>query len=397
MSSGEVPRGVCSGTKLSVLMSCLVCVMCVSIWLVLNHKTHDDESLRKEFKEKKAKLRNTGVLIGQMIQKRRLKIQDFKHSLELSKEEAERELKGCVELFTALKETVESRQAELMDTMKEKQRETEEQAEGFIKELQQDISELTKRGSEVEQLSRSEDHPHLLRSFSSLNAIPHTKFFTDVHIFLPLYDVTVRTGLKKLSKEMKKMFALSILKRYQQYEVDVTLDPQTAHPKLILSDDGKQVTHGDVEKNLPDHPERFDSCPCVFAKQSFSAGRFYFKVTVSGKTKWDLGVAGASISRKGIVSLRPQKGCWMISLRNNNDYSARAGPAVSLSLRSRPQKVGVFVDYDEGLISFYDVDTADLIYSFTGFSFTEKLFPFFSPSPNHGGKNSAPLIISHID
>ncbi|KAL3044347.1 hypothetical protein OYC64_012775 [Pagothenia borchgrevinki] len=384
MSSGEVTRGV--------LMSCLVCVMCVSIWLVLNHKTH--ESLKEEYKEK---LRKTEVIIGQMIQKRRLTIQDFKHSLELSKEEAERELKGCVELFSSLKESVESRQAEIMDTITEKQRETEEQAEGFIKDLEQDISKLTKRSSEVEQLSRSEDHPHLLRSFSSLNAIPHTKFLTDVRIFPPLHDVTVRTGLNKLSKEMKKMFALAFLKRCQQYEVDVTLDPQTAHPKLILSDDGKQVTHGDVEKNLPDNPERFDSCPCVFAKQSFSTGRFYFKVTVSGKTKWDLGVAGESISRKGIISLRPQKGCWMISLRNNNDYSARADPAVGLSLRSRPQEVGVFVDYDEGLVSFYDVDTADLIYSFTGFSFTEKLFPFFSPSPNHGGKNSAPLIISQID
>ncbi|KAI9532644.1 hypothetical protein NQZ68_030586, partial [Dissostichus eleginoides] len=208
----EVPRGVCSGTKLSVLVSCLVCVMCVFIWLVLNHKTHDNESLKEEYIEKKAKLRNTEVIIGQMIQKRRLKIQDFKHSLELSKEEAERELRGCVELFNSLKETLESRQAEIMDTIKEKQRETEEQAEGFIKELEQDISKLTKRSSEVSQLSRSEDHPHLIRSFSSLNAIPHTKFLTDVHIFLPLHNVTVRTGLNKLSKEMKKMFALAILK-----------------------------------------------------------------------------------------------------------------------------------------------------------------------------------------
>ena len=52
--------------------------------------------------------------------------------------------------------------------------------------------------------------------------------------------------------------------------------------------------------------------------------------------------------------------------------------AVCLSLKSQPEKVGVFVDYEEGLVSFYDVDAAALIYSFTGCSFTEKLFPFFS-------------------
>ncbi|KAK9516159.1 hypothetical protein VZT92_024111 [Zoarces viviparus] len=68
-----------------------------------------------------------------------------------------------------------------------------------------------------------------------------------------------------------------------------------------------------------------------------------------------------------------------------------------LSLKSRPQKVGVFVDYEEGLVSFYDVDAAALIYSFTGCCFTEKLYPFFSPCNNHRGKNSAPLIISPVN
>ncbi|KAK9516161.1 hypothetical protein VZT92_024112 [Zoarces viviparus] len=68
-----------------------------------------------------------------------------------------------------------------------------------------------------------------------------------------------------------------------------------------------------------------------------------------------------------------------------------------LSLKSQPQKVGVFVDYEEGLVSFYDVDAAALIYSFTGCSFTEKLHPFFAPGLNDGGKNSAPLIISHVN
>ncbi|KAK9516140.1 hypothetical protein VZT92_024093 [Zoarces viviparus] len=67
------------------------------------------------------------------------------------------------------------------------------------------------------------------------------------------------------------------------------------------------------------------------------------------------------------------------------------------SCLSQPQKVGVFVDYEEGLVSFYDVDAAALIYSFTGCSFTEKLYPFFGPDLDHRGKNSAPLIISPVN
>uniref|UniRef100_A0A8C9XCJ7 B30.2/SPRY domain-containing protein n=1 Tax=Sander lucioperca TaxID=283035 RepID=A0A8C9XCJ7_SANLU len=195
-----------------------------------------------------------------------------------------------------------------------------------------------------------------------------------------------------LSKEMKKLLEAE-LKRVQQYAVDVTLDPDTAHSELILSDDGKQVNYGD---NLPDNPERFSKCACVLGEQSFSSGRFYFEVQVKGKTDWDLGVARESINRKGSITLSPQTGYWIIWLRNGNEYKALAVPPVLLSLKSPPQKVGVFVDYEEVLVSFYDVDTAALIYSFTGCSFTEKPFPYFNPGLNDGGKNSAPLIISPV-
>ncbi|XP_033971331.1 E3 ubiquitin-protein ligase TRIM21-like [Trematomus bernacchii] len=445
---GEVPCDACTGTRLKALKSCLVCLasycethlephlknagfkrhqlidpeenlesrMCVKhfkllelfcktdqvcvcmLCTVLDHKTHDVIPLKEGYEGKKAELGKTEAEIQQMIQKRRLKIQEMNRSVELSKEGADREIADGVQVFTALKESVERSQAELIDTIKEKQRETEEQAEGFIKELEQEISELKKRSSEVEQLSRSEDQLHLLQSFTSLNAAPPTKNWTEVRVRPPSYEGTVRRAVTQLeetlSKQMKKLLEL---KRVQQYEVEVTLDPDTAQPRLILSDDGKQVKLGDVMKNLTDNPERFDSCPCVLAKQSFSSGRFYYEVQVKGKTEWDLGVARESINRKGIISLTPQDGYWMIALRNENEYIAGASPPVRLSLKSQPEKVGVFVDYEEGLVSFYDVDAAALIYSFTGCCFKEKLYPYFSPCNNDGGKNSAPLIISPVN
>ncbi|XP_062295509.1 E3 ubiquitin-protein ligase TRIM21-like [Scomber scombrus] len=194
---------------------------------------------------------------------------------------------------------------------------------------------------------------------------------------------------------MKKLFEAE-LKRVQQYAVDVTLDPDTAHPKLILSDDGKQVYDSDVEKNLPDNPERFSFYLCVLGKQSLSSGRFYFEVQVKEKTGWTLGVARESIDRKGEITPSPEDGFWTIWLTRNY-YFVLGDPPVDLSLKSPPQKVGVFVDYEEGLVSFYDVDAAALIYSFTSCSFTEKLYPIFSPHLNDGGKNAAPLIISPVN
>ncbi|XP_033935323.1 E3 ubiquitin-protein ligase TRIM39-like [Pseudochaenichthys georgianus] len=444
---GEVPCDVCTGTRLKALKSCLVCLesycethlephltraglkkhqlidpeenlegrMCVKhdkllelfcktdqvcvcmLCTVLDHKTHDVVPLKEGYEGKKAELGKTEAETQQMIQKRRLKIQEMNRSVELSKEGADREIADGVRVFTALKESVERSQAELIDTIKEKQRETEEQAEGFIKELEQEVSELKKRSSEVEQLSRSEDQLHLLQSFTSLNAAPPTKNWTEVRV-RPSFEGTVVRAVTQLEETLRKqMKKLLELKRVQQYEVEVTLDPYTAHPNLILSDDGKQVNDGDVRKNLSDNPERFDYSHCVLAKQSFSSGRLYYEVQVKGKTKWDLGVVRESINRKGDITLTPQKGYWVIVLRNGNEYKARAVPRVGLSLKSQPQKVGVFVDFEEGLVSFYDVDAAALIYSFTGCCFREKLYPCFSPCNNDGGKNSAPLIISPVN
>ncbi len=180
--------------------------------------------------------------------------------------------------------------------------------------------------------------------------------------------------------------------------MDVTLDPDTAHPKFILSDDGKQVRDGDIRQKLPDTPERFDTCPCVLGKEGFSSGRCYFEVQVKGKTEWYLGVARESINRKGAITLTPSNGYWTVGLENGDEYKAcDDDPSVSLSLRVKPQRVGVFVDYEEGLVSFYDVESSSHIYSFTAQSFTEKLFPYFSPCLNDEGKNSSPLIITPLN
>uniref|UniRef100_A0A671WEB0 Uncharacterized protein n=1 Tax=Sparus aurata TaxID=8175 RepID=A0A671WEB0_SPAAU len=322
---------------------------------------------QKAGSRKKAELGKTDAEIQQMIQKRRLKIEEMKRSVELSKKDADREIVAGVQVFSALKESVERSQAELIDTIKEKQRETEKQAEGFIKELEQEISELEKRSSEVK------------------------------HVRPPSYEGTVVRAVNQLEETLSKQMKKAELKRVQQYAVDVTLDPDTAHPDLILSDDGKQVYDSDETKNLSDNPERFDYCVYVLAKQSFSSGRFYYEVQVKEKTDWDLGVARESINRKGNITASPQNGYWTICLWNENEYKACADTEVSLSLKCRPEKVGVFVDYEEGLVSFYDVDAAALIYSFTGCCFTQKLYPLFSPCNNDDGENSAPLIICPVN
>ncbi|XP_078101728.1 uncharacterized protein LOC144514647, partial [Sander vitreus] len=236
-------------------------------------------SLKEGHEGKKAELGKTGAEIQQMIQKRRLKIQEVKHSVDLSEEDAGREIAEGVQVFTSLKESVERGLNELINTIQEKQKTTEKQAEAFIKELEQEISELMKRSTEVVQLSCSEDHLHLLQSVQSLNIqqTPPTKDWTEVSIRPSSYEGTVLKAVVQLEETLRK--------------------------------------------------------------QSFSSGRFYFEVQVKGWTDSDLVVVRESINRKGAITLSPQKGYWTIVLRNRNEYQAAADHDVLLSLKSRPQKV----------------------------------------------------------
>ncbi|KAM9425693.1 LOW QUALITY PROTEIN: uncharacterized protein KZ484_012260 [Pholidichthys leucotaenia] len=442
----EVACDVCTGIKLKALKSCLVCLIsycethleplltmkelkrhqlmepvenlegrmcmkhdkplelfcktdqtCICMHCFYSHhKTHDVLLLREECEGKKTELGKMEAEIQQMIQKRLLKIEEIKESVKKSKDAADREKAEGVQALTALKES-KRHLNELIKEIEDKQKTMEKQAEDSIKDLEQEISVLMKRSSEVEQLLKSEDH--LLQSFS-LKAAPPTKDWTEVKVCPPSCEGTVVRAVAQLEETIRQQMKKQIeaeLKRVQQYAVDVTFDLDTAHPDLILSEDGKQVELGDERKKLPDNPERFSYCVSVLGNQSFSSGRFYFEVQVKGKTNWDLGVVRESINRKGKITLNPQDGYWIVVLRNGNEYEAAEFPSVHLHLQSGPEKVGVFVDYEEGLVSFYDVDAAALIYSFTGCSFNHKLLPCFSPCTNDRGKNSAPLVITPIN
>ncbi|XP_043086061.1 E3 ubiquitin-protein ligase TRIM39-like isoform X7 [Puntigrus tetrazona] len=376
--------------------------MCVCLFCTEGeHRTHNTVPIEEESEEKKNQLVQTQTDIQQMIQNRRKKIQEIQHSVEERKRNTEEEKSASVELCTNLIRSIERCQYELLKMMEEQQKAAEKQAEDLIKELQQEISDLKKRNAELEQISHAEDHLYLLQMFSSLYSHLHTENWTEISTdsnmdVLPMKRVLIQLK-KTLDKSLNEKLSQIGLKCVQTFAVDVTLDPETANPYLILSDDGKQVSFEDVEQDVRENPKRFDFCSCVLAKQGFSSGRFYFEVQVKGKTRWDLGVSRESINRKGKILLTPEDGYWTLILRNENRYKASDNPPLSFSLKVKPEHVGVFVDYEEGLVSFYDVESSFHIYSFTGQTFTDKLYPYFSPGHNDKGRNLNPLAILPVN
>ncbi|XP_026645929.1 E3 ubiquitin-protein ligase TRIM21 isoform X2 [Microtus ochrogaster] len=174
--------------------------------------------------------------------------------------------------------------------------------------------------------------------------------------------------------------------------VHITLDRSTANPWLIIPKDRRQVRLGETLQNVPENAERFDNYPMVLGAQRFTSGKIYWEVDVTGKEAWDLGVCRESVQRKGLFSLSPENGFWTIWLWNKDNYEAGTIPQTTLHLQVPPCQVGVFVDYEAGIVSFYNItDHGSLIYTFAECDFAGPLRPFFNVSFNDGGRNSAPL------
>ncbi|XP_029969402.1 E3 ubiquitin-protein ligase TRIM21-like [Salarias fasciatus] len=373
-----------------------VCMLCP----LLDHKSHEVVPLKEQFERKKSELGRKEAEIHRLIQERRTKIQEIQHLVMRSKERADKEMKDGVQVFSAMIQNFERAQAELIGSIEEKRKAIEDQAGDYIQQLEEEISELLRRRADSESLSRSKDSLHFLQAFSSLEAFSASRDWSEVRVDEPLFEGMAKAAVlqmkESLGTNMKELLRKAELGRVQQAAVEVTFDPNTAHSALVLSGRGTKVHHDAVKKKLPDIAERFNPSCCVLGRQGFSSGKFYFEVGVAGKSRWTLGVAKQSIKRKGIVPLCPENGHWTIWLKNGDEYAALVGSPLPLSPGSPPETIGVFVDYDDGLVSFYDADSADLLHSFTGCNFTEKLYPFFSPGLNNDGANAAPLVITPV-
>ncbi|XP_078266273.1 E3 ubiquitin-protein ligase TRIM21-like [Rhinoraja longicauda] len=166
-------------------------------------------------------------------------------------------------------------------------------------------------------------------------------------------------------------------------EVSITLDVETAHPELEVSEDRKRVRRTQTRRSVPDTGKWFTGSVCVLGSEGFTLGRHYWVVEVAGSLGWSLGVAVESAKRKGWVTSTPETGVWSIGWRCDGEFEAFTSPPSYLPARVVPGRVGVYLSYESGTVSFYDADTKSLLHTFTENKFTGKLYPFFGPwAPN---------------
>ncbi|CAM4332347.1 unnamed protein product [Lepidochelys kempii] len=155
----------------------------------------------------------------------------------------------------------------------------------------------------------------------------------------------------------------------------VILDPDTAHPSLVVSENRRSVKWRGLQQDIPDNPERFDCETCVLGWEGFASGRHYWEVEVGGGRTWAVGVAKESVRRKGWIKFSPEERIWAVD-QCGSHYRACTRPDMLLPLTGSPGKIGVYLDDERGLVSFYQLGIEAPIYIFTS-SFTGQLHPFF--------------------
>ncbi|XP_010225137.1 PREDICTED: E3 ubiquitin-protein ligase TRIM50, partial [Tinamus guttatus] len=172
------------------------------------------------------------------------------------------------------------------------------------------------------------------------------------------------------------------------------LDPVTAHPLLELFK-GDTVVQCGLYQRRDSNPKRFNSSNCILTSKGFSCGQHYWEVIVGTRNHWRVGIIKGTVSRKGKLSKSPEHGVWLIGLKEGKVYEAFTTPRATLPLTARPQRIGIYLHYEKGELTFYNADSPDElspIYTFQA-EFQGQLYPIVDLCWPERGPYSVPIIL----
>ncbi|XP_008277941.1 E3 ubiquitin-protein ligase TRIM39-like isoform X2 [Stegastes partitus] len=349
-----------------------ICLLCCET----DHKDHKTVPVEDEAPLQKENIESKKATVKLMIEDRMKKIEEFKYSSAMCKDKTDKEIESSDALFSSLMNKVEDMQTKLKSNINEKLRKSQEKDEAIIRELHEEITQLQRKHSELEELSQNEDHLQLLQALSSIS---DTKRWSTIKVYSDLCVHTLRRAVSHLvhafKAELKTLTEIELTK-IRQYKESISFNPSTAGSNLVVIEYGSRLKYyGNASPSSSDDSDRF-SYPMAFGKKGFTSGRHYWEVQVGLRTNWDVGVAKATVDRSGRAALTKKNGFFAIGKRWRA-YLAHCNESKELHLHPRPRYIGVYLDYDGGRVSFFDVSEKLHIFSFTGESFTHKLFPYF--------------------
>uniref|UniRef100_A0A8C1HKW4 Tripartite motif-containing protein 16-like n=1 Tax=Cyprinus carpio carpio TaxID=630221 RepID=A0A8C1HKW4_CYPCA len=396
-ATGRLQEMICQKHEKLLEVFCRTDQKCICMLCTIDgHKNHDTVSAAAQRTEKQKQLNETQKMFQQRIQQREKDLQQLRETVESHKRSAQTTLEDSERIFTELiRSSIERCCSELIRLIRDQEKTAVSRAEERLERLEQEVNDLRRRDAELEQLSHTQDHIQFLQSFQSLSAPPESTDGND-DLFSSLFSSDglresvhqLRDKLEDFCKEELKKISdrgtlTNIVPRtrndFLQYSHQLTLDLNTAHKYLRLSESNRVIVAAAAAQSYPDHPDRFDVYHQVLCRESV-CGRCYWEIEWSG-TRVFISVSYKSISRMG-RGTECRFGCndqsWSLicfpssySFRHNNKETA-------LPVESISRRIGVFVDHSAGILSFYSVsDTMSLIHTVQT-TFTQPLYPGFN-------------------
>nr|XP_024661723.1 tripartite motif-containing protein 16-like isoform X2 [Maylandia zebra] len=395
--SKKLQENICSRHDEVMKMFCRtdqqsICYLCS----VDEHKGHDTVSAAAERTERQRELEVSRQNIQQRIQDREKDVKLLQQEVEAINQSADQTVEHSEKIFTELIHLIQKRSSDVKQQIRSQQETEVSRVKELQEKLEQEITELKRKDAELKQLSHTEDHIQFLHNYPSLSALSESTDSSSINIRPLSYfeDVTaavseVRDKLQDILREEWTNISLTVTEvdvslsdpqpepktraGFLKYSCEITLDPNTAYKKLLLSEGNRKATFMNQQQSYSDHPDRFTEVYQVLSRESLT-GRCYWEVEWRGIGVY-VAVAYKNISREGGNECRfgHNDKSWSLYCNNNryifwyNNIETRvSGP--------RSSRVGVYLDHRAGILSFYSISETMTLLHRVQTTFTQPLY-----------------------